>query len=319
MTYARIAACGAFLPEHILTNDALAQRVDTSDEWISSRTGIRQRHLVSENENVLTMAKAACQQALLQGRIDPESIDLLICSTSTPVMIFPSTACLLQNELNIKRDIIAFDLSAACGGFLYALDIAEKYIRSGAVTTALVIGTEVCSKMVDWQDRNTCVLFGDGAGAFVVQKSTQPGFEAISLAAQGRYHDLLTWPNQALSTTATSPYLSMSGQEVYKLAVTELTKSAEAILQKMHLQIGDIDWLIPHQANSRIIDAIAKRLNLPAEKIICTLAEHGNTSSASIPLAMTNALECGKIKRGDRILFQAIGAGMVWGSALTVY
>lgn len=319
MKYARIEACGAYLPDNIVTNDDLAKIVDTSDEWISSRTGIRERRIVQEGEDALTMATAAAKKALEHGNIDAQSVDLIICATGTPVMMFPSTAAMLQNELNITRSIIAFDISAACGGFVYAMAVAEQFIKSGTARRAIVVGTEVCSSTVDWNNRNTCVLFGDGAGAFILGESDEPGIEGISLSSKGQYRDILYLRNRWMVDSDEEGWVVMDGKEVFKVAVTELARSAASILESHHLTVDDIDWLIPHQANTRIIEAIAKKLNLPKEKIINTLQYHGNTSSASIPLAMAKALQDDKIHRGDRILFQAIGSGMVWGSALSIY
>lgn len=319
MTYTRIDSCGAFLPDNIVTNEDISKIVDTSDEWISSRTGIHQRHIITEKDTPLTMAVAAAKDAITKADIDPESIDVIIGASATPLMMFPSTACLIQNELGIQRSIIAFDVSAACAGFIYAMGIADQFIRNKMAKRVLIVGSEACSTMLDWNDRNTCVLFGDGAGAFVLSASDEPGIEDVELHSNGQKHDILYLKNRALVDTDKEACLVMDGKEVFKFAVNSLTQSAQSILERAQLSVDDIDWLIPHQANTRIIDAISKKLGLSTEKIINTLQYHGNTSSASIPLAMAKALDDGKINRGDRILFQAIGGGMVWGSAISIY
>lgn len=321
MNYARILSTGAYLPERAVSNDELAKRVDTSDEWITERTGIKNRHIAADNETTASLATIAAQRALEDGGLDPNDIDLILVGTCTPDRMFPSTACLVQKALGIERNIPAFDLSAACAGFLYGLVVAEQFIQAGTVKNALVIGSEVLSRVVDWSDRRTCVLFGDGAGAVVLQQSDEPGILSRHLHAQGRYEDILYLPNDlaAPQLKEDSPYVRMAGHEVFKLAVTELGNVATETIQHSGTTQEEIDWMIPHQANLRIIKSVAKRLNLPMRKVILTVSEHGNTSSASIPLALDEAIKDGRIQRGQRLLMEAIGGGMTWGSVLLNY
>lgn len=317
MTYARIVACGSYLPKKVMTNKDIQKLVDTTDDWIVSRTGISNRRIANEHETTLTMATQASQNALSMAQLEANDIDLIICATCTPDLMFPSTACQVQAELNIQRSIIAFDISAACAGFLYALSTAEQFIRAGRVKRAMVIGSEAMSRIIDWNDRNTCILFGDGAGAFILDAHDTPGIRDFSLHSKGQYRDILYLKNAAL--TEEPAYLKMQGKEVFKLAVNELERSALDMLDKHNLTADDIDWFIPHQANARIISAIAKKLGLEPHKTILSLNELGNTSSASIPLAFDAALKDGRIQRGHTLLFQAIGGGMTWGTALVTF
>jgi len=317
MTQARILACGSYLPEKVMSNNDLQKLVDTSHEWIVSRTGIAGRRIANELETTTSMAAKASQKALDMAELNSIDIDLIICATWTPDKMFPSTACVVQAELGIKKSIIAFDISAACAGFLYALSTAEQFIRSGNVKRALVIGSETMSRIVDWNDRNTCVLFGDGAGAFILEAADKPGIHEFSLHSKGQYQDILYLKNAALTEEQT--FLRMQGKEVFKLAVNELERSAQAMLTKHNMTADDIDWFIPHQANARIISAIAKKIKLDPSKVILCLDKLGNTSSASVPLAFDAALKDGRIQRGHKLLFQAIGGGMTWGTALVTY
>lgn len=316
MTYARIKGTGGYIPQQILNNDDLEEMVKTSDEWIMKRVGVRERHIVgNSSDNSSTMAVAAAQRALAAAHMDPQEIDMIIVGTATPQYYFPSTACLVQRHLNIREDIPAFDLNAACAGFIYSLSVANQYIQSGSAKTALVIGSESLTKLVDWTDRSTCILFGDGAGAVVLQADDEPGILNTLIHANGRYSDLISSKNPIWD--ANSPfYLQMRGNEVFKIAVKKLGEIVDETVKKSGLEKSDIDWLIPHQANMRIIAAMAKRLNLPLERVILTIEEHGNTSAASIPLALDKAVRDGKIKRGDTLLLEAFGAGLAWGSAL---
>ncbi len=316
MTYSRIQGTGGYIPEQILSNDDLEKMVETSDEWIMKRVGVRERHIVGNStDNSTTMAVEAAKRALEAAEMDPQEIGMIVVGTATPEYYFPSTACLIQRHLNIKQDIPAFDLNAACAGFIYGLSVADKYIQSGAVKTALVIGSESLTKLVDWKDRSTCILFGDGAGAVILKADEEPGILSTLIHANGSYSDLITSYNPIWNPGA--PYhLQMRGNEVFKIAVKKLGEIVDETVQKSGLEKSDIDWLIPHQANMRIIAAMAKRLDLPLERVILTIEEHGNTSAASIPLALDQAVRGGKIKRGDTLLLEAFGAGLAWGSAL---
>lgn len=319
--FACIAGTGSYLPQKILTNADIAAFVDTSDEWIIERTGIKKRHVVAEHETAATMGLMAAEQALVAAQLSAQDIDLIIVATCTPDKFFPSTACLIQQRLNIQKSIPAFDLSAACAGFIYALTVAEQFIANGKIKNALVIGSEAMSRIIDWQDRSTCVLFGDGAGALILSASDTPGIISSHLHAQGKYQDLLFLPNNmaAPALRNDSPYLQMRGHEVFKLAVQALNDAVDEVLQHNNIKTKDIDWLVPHQANLRIIQAIAKRLQLPMEKVILTIAEHGNTSSASIPLALDVAIRDGRIKHGQALLMEGFGGGMAWGSVFVRY
>lgn len=319
MIYAKIAGTGSYLPEHRLANADLDPALDTSDEWISERTGIRARHVAAENENVASMAKMAAERALESAGLQADDIDLIIVATCSHENFFPSAACVVQSLLGIKAPIPAFDISAACAGFVYALVTAEQFIKSGVAKTALVIGSEVMTRTVDWTDRSTCVLFGDGAGAVVLQASSELGILCSRLHAQGHYKDLLTLPNTMTARNLTSKYVQMRGNEVFKIAVRYLEEVVEEILEEQGISKEDIQWLVPHQANLRIIAAMAKKLNMSLERVILTIAEHGNTSSASIPLALDCGIRDGRIKRGDNLLLESFGGGLAWGATLIRY
>lgn len=306
--YSRIVSTGSYLPEKILTNYDLEKMVDTSHDWIFERTGINQRHIADENESTVDMAYKASLKSIEKSNINVDDIDMIIVATTTPERAFPSTAVLLQNKLDIK-DCFAFDINAACTGFIYALDIADKYIRNNSIDNILVVGAEKMSALVDWSDRNTCVLFGDGAGAVIISSSNNPGIILSTIGSNGSYKDLLT-------VNPDSDFIEMKGNDVFKIAVNTMGKIARETLDQHDLKIDDVDWLIPHQANSRIINAIAKKLSLPSEKIIITVGNHGNTSAASIPLAIDYATETGDLKKEDTVLLEAFGAGFTWGSTL---
>lgn len=316
--YARISGTGAYLPTRIVTNHDLANRVDTTNEWIVSRTGIEQRHIAGAQESTAMMATQAAQKALEAARIHPNDVDLIIVATCSPDNNFPSVACELQNCLGITNRSAAFDIAAACSGFIYALSVANQFIKAGLAKTALIVGSETLSRLVDWDDRATCVLFGDGAGAVVLQASNEPGVYSTHLHAAGEHTDLLS-ARHPTTTTPENCFIRMQGNTIFKLAVTELTQAVTETLAANAISIDKIDWFIPHQANLRIIQAIAKRLQLPDLKVVITLDKHANTSAASIPLALDTAVRDGRIKRGDVLLLEAFGSGLTWGSALVQY
>ncbi|QXP84270.1 beta-ketoacyl-ACP synthase III [Methylococcus sp. ANG] len=318
--YSRIAGTGGYLPREVVTNDDLAMRVETSDEWIVERTGIRRRHIAAADETASSMAEIASRQALEAAAIDPHDLDLIILATSSPDRVFPSTACLLQQRLGV-RSCAAFDVQAACSGFIFALSIADQYISAGNANRVLVVGTEVNSRSVDWDDRSTCILFGDGAGAVVLESSTEPGIMSTHIHSDGHYQDLLYLPNPASNGEGSdeSRTIRMQGSEVFKVAVNTLGRIVDETLEQNGLQKSDVDWLVPHQANIRIIAATAKKLQLPMERVVVTVDEQGNTSSASIPLAFDEAVRDGRIKRGQTVLMEAFGGGFAWGSALLRY
>ena len=306
--YSKIISTGSYLPDKVLTNYDLEKIVDTSHDWIFERTGINQRHIAKNNESSVDMAYHASLNCIERSGISIDEIDMIVVATTTPERVFPSSAVLLQNKLNIENSF-AFDINAACTGFIFALDLADKYIKSKSVSNVLVVGTEKMSSLIDWKDRNTCVLFGDGAGAAILSASDDPGIISSTIGSNGSYKDLLT-------VNPDSDFIEMKGNDVFKIAVNTMGKLAQETLASNKLTIDDIDWLIPHQANSRIINAIAKKLSLPVDKIIMTVGEHGNTSAASIPLAMDNAFVKGSLKNNDTILLEAFGAGFTWGSML---
>jgi len=314
MTYARIMGTGSHLPEKVLTNSDLEQLVETSDEWIVERTGIKQRHIAHQSETPSYMGLNAAKQALEMAGESAESVDLIIVATATPQCYFPSTACLIQKELKLN-DCTAFDLNAACSGFIYALSVAEKWVANKSSQCALVIGTEVLSRITDWSDRGTCVLFADGAGAAVLKPDENAGIYSTHLHANGHYSDLLYAPNH-ISDSEESPLIKMHGSDVFKIAVTRLSQLVEEVLTYHAIDQSSIDWLVPHQANYRIVKATAKKLGLPMERVVSTIEDHGNTSAASIPLALDLAVRDGRIQRGDRLMFEAFGAGFTWASAL---
>lgn len=321
MIYAKILGTGSYLPEKILTNQDIEKIVDTTHDWIVERTGIHQRHIAAEHETALSMAEKAARQAMAAAHLTPKDIGMIIIATTTPEKMFPSTACLLQQRLGIAG-CPAFDLnSTACAGFIYALSIADQYIRHGSIKNALVIGSEVMSRVVDWTDRTTCVLFGDGAGAVVLGASKEPGVLSTHLHADGVHKDVLS-----LHVSIGRPmeveealYIKMTGNQLFKLAVNILGDLFDETLAANSLHKSDVDWLVPHQANIRIIQAMAKKLNLPMENVAITLDEQGNTSSASIPLALDKAIRDKRIKRGNMLMLEGFGGGLAWGSALIRY
>ncbi|MFH1043953.1 MAG: beta-ketoacyl-ACP synthase III [Pseudomonadota bacterium] len=316
MIYSRIIGSGGYLPRNVVTNGDLARRMDTSDEWIRSRTGIRQRHIAEAGETSSSLALEASRAAIASAGIAAQEIDLIILATSTPDYIFPSTACLLQAKLGIKGGP-AFDVQAVCSGFVYALVTADLFIRSGQHRCALVVGAEVFSRILDWNDRGTCVLFGDGAGAVILRANDKPGIMASALHADGSYAGILSVPGSVCGGKAIGdPFLRMDGPAVFKFAVRVLDEVARETLSKCGLRIEDIDWLIPHQANLRILESTAKRLGLPPEKLIVTVDTHGNTSAASVPLALDAAIRDGRIMPGHRVMLQAVGGGFTWGATL---
>lgn len=316
MTYSRIIGTGSYLPEKKLSNRDLESMVDTSDEWIYTRTGIRNRHIAAEHETTSDLALKASQRAIAAANIDASEIDLIIVATSTPDMIFPSTACLLQAKLGIKGGA-AFDLQAVCTGFVYALATADSFIRSGQHRCALVIGAEIFSRIMDWTDRGTCVLFGDGAGAVVLRASDTPGVLSSHLHADGSYANILCTPGSVKNGAVSGvPFLKMEGNSVFKLAVKVLDDVGREALAANDLSIDQIDWFIAHQANVRIIHASAKKLGLPLDRVVVTVENHGNTSAASIPLALDVAVADGRIRRGQYVLLEGVGGGFTWGAVL---
>ncbi|ALN65729.1 beta-ketoacyl-ACP synthase III [Lysobacter antibioticus] len=321
--YARIAGTGSYLPEKVLTNQDLAKLVDTSDEWIVSRTGIRERHIAAEGETTCDLAYHASVRALEAAGVSAQEIDLIVVGTTTPDLIFPSTACLLQHRLG-ANGCAAFDVNAACSGFVYALTIADKFVQSGAAKTVLVVGSETLTRMLDWNDRGTCVLFGDGAGAVVLKADSETGILSTHMHADGGKKELL-WNPVGVSVGFkpeehnVGVKVLMTGNEVFKYAVKALDSVVEETLEANGLDRHEIDWLIPHQANLRIIEATAKRLDMPMDRVIVTVDRHGNTSSGSVPLALDEAVRSGKVQRGQLLLLEAFGGGFTWGSALLRY
>jgi len=319
MTYARIAGTGGYLPERVVTNKDLEEMVDTTDEWIRERSGIKRRHIAADGETTSDMAVVAARRAIEAAGITNNDIDLIILATTTPDKVFPSTACIVQRRLEIKT-IPAFDVQAACSGFIYAFDIANRFIKTDGASNVLIIGSETYSRILDWTDRSTCVLFGDGAGAVVLQAAEEAGVISTHIHSDGEFEELLHVPAGISSGYATvqqeAAYIQMKGHEVFRKAVGTLGMIARETLAGNNIDKEEIDWLVPHQANLRIITAAAKKLGLPMERVIVTVDEHANTSSASIPLALDVAVRDGRIKRGDLLLFEAFGAGFTWGSAL---
>ncbi|WP_028387845.1 beta-ketoacyl-ACP synthase III [Legionella fairfieldensis] len=317
MKNAVINGTGSYLPEQVVTNQDLESRLDTSHEWILTRTGISSRHIASEKETTSFMACEAARRALAASTINAEEIDLILVATCTPNYFFPGIACHVQKALNIVRPIPAFDISAACSGFVYAMDIAKQYINAGSAKHILVIGSESMSRAVDWTDRSTCILFGDGAGAVVLSASEEPGILASKLHALHDEDTLLSYPNY--SNEEQKAFIEMRGNEVFKLAVNIMGDVVDEVLQACDLQKADINWLIPHQANIRIIQAIAKKLSLPMSQVIVTIENQGNTSAASIPLALDYSIRENRIKRGDLLLLESFGGGMTWGAIIVRY
>ncbi|OGV75723.1 MAG: 3-oxoacyl-ACP synthase [Methylotenera sp. RIFCSPLOWO2_02_FULL_45_14] len=318
MIFSRIAGTGSYLPAKILTNAELESMVDTTDEWIFARTGIRERHIAAANEFTSDLGVAAAKNAIEAANIDPQSIDLILVATTTPDRIFPSTACLIQHQLGIKNNCPAFDVQAVCSGFVYALAVADSMIKSGSVKTALVIGTETMSRITDWTNRSNCILWGDGAGAVILQASHETGIISTHLHADGSYEKLLNVP-AGVSKQKGDRTMKMEGNAVFKMAVNTLDQIVDETLIANGLQKSDIDWLVPHQANIRILQATAKKLDMNLDKVVVTVDKHGNTSAASIPLALDVAVRDGRIQRGNLILMEAFGGGFTWGSALIKY
>lgn len=323
--YSRVAGTGSYLPPGRVTNQELAERlakngIETSDEWIVARTGIHARHFAEPDVPTSELALIASRRAIEAADIDPQSIDLIIVATSTPDYVFPSTACLLQSKLGIKSHGAAFDVQAVCSGFAYALATADSFIRGGQARTALIVGAETFSRILDFNDRTTCVLFGDGAGAVILQASDEPGVLSSALHADGSYANILCTPGHVNGgVVAGSAFLHMDGQAVFKLAVNLLEKVAVEALEKAHLSADQIDWLVPHQANIRIMQGTCRKLHLPQERMIVTVGEHGNTSAASIPLALDVAVRDGRIQRGQNVLIEGVGGGFTWGASVIRY
>ncbi|MEE4304565.1 MAG: beta-ketoacyl-ACP synthase III [Wenzhouxiangella sp.] len=320
--YARIIGTGRYLPEKVLTNKDLEQLVDTSDQWITERTGIRQRHVAAEGQTTCDLAEQAARRAMEDAGLKPGDIDLLLVGTTTPDLVFPSTACLLQHRMGMA-ECGAFDINAACSGFIYALSVADQYIRNGTARNVLVVGAETLTRMLDWNDRSTCVLFGDGAGAAVLTADENPGILSTHIHANGGYSDLLkvdvgvSRGFRAEERGGVS--VSMKGNEVFKVAVNTLGRIVDETLAANNLEKEDLDWLIPHQANLRIIKATARKLKMSMDQVVVTVDRHGNTSAASVPMALDVALRSGDIKRGDKLLLEAFGGGFTWGAALVAY
>ncbi|ORU93762.1 MAG: 3-oxoacyl-ACP synthase [Cycloclasticus sp. symbiont of Bathymodiolus heckerae] len=317
MLNAKITGTGSYLPEKIVTNKDFESIIDTTDEWIYARTGIKQRHVIAKHETTSSMAEMAANQALEAAGVNASDIDLIIIGTSSPDRVFPSTACILQQKLGVG-DCAAFDVQAACSGFIYALGIAHQFIKSGGATKALVIGAEANSRILDYTDRSTCVIFGDGAGAVVVEASDEQGIMSTHMHSDGQYQDLLyiNNPIKDQQQDGDKAHMTMHGNDVYKVAVKTLSRIVDETLEANGMKKSDIDWLIPHQANIRIISSVAKKLGMPMEKVVLTIENQGNTSAASVPLALDLAVRDGRIKKGDTILMEAFGGGFVWGSAL---
>lgn len=322
MNYARIAGTGSYLPEKVLTNADLEQLVDTTAEWIVERTGVEERHIAAPDETTCDLAERASRRALEAAGLEPGAIDLIVLGTTTPDHVFPSVATQLQHRLGCAS-APAFDVQAVCAGFVYAMDIAHRFIRTGAARRALVAGADTFTRIINWEDRGTCILFGDGAGAVVLEAADQPGIIDSRLGADGRYKELLWVPAGVSSgyeqTRQNAAFVEMRGSEVFKVAVTTLKDIAEQILAANQMSVADVDWLIPHQANRRILAATAKRLGLPEERMVDCVRTHGNTSAASVPLALDVAVRDGRIQRGQMLLLEGFGGGFTWGATLVKY
>jgi 3-oxoacyl-[acyl-carrier-protein] synthase III len=314
--YSRIVATGSYLPARVLTNAELEKQIETTSEWIVERTGIRERHIAAEGELTSDLALKAAENAIEAADIDAGEIDLIVVATTTSDRVFPSTACVLQAKLGIINGCPAFDVQAVCSGFVYAVSVADQFIRSGQVKTALVVGAETLSRITDWSDRSNCMLWGDGAGAVILRASEQPGIIATHLHADGRYQDLLFVDGGVSLKKEGACYMRMSGNAVFKMAVNTLDAIVDETLAANGLQKSDINWLVPHQANIRIIQATAKKLGMSLDQVVVTVDRHGNTSAASIPLALDTAVREGKIKPGELVLMEAFGGGFTWGSVL---
>ncbi len=323
MKYSRITGTGSYLPEKVLNNYDLEKMVDTSHEWIVERTGIEKRHIAEEGQSTSDLAEIAAKNAMEMAGKTADDIDLVIVATTTPDLIFPSTACLLQKKLGITNSATAFDIQAVCTGFVYALGIADKFIKSSTHKCALVVGAETLSNILDWTDRSTCILFADGAGAVVLEESDEPGILSTHLHADGKYDELLRTKgglskNKELLDSG-GAFVEMRGNEVFRVAVNTLGRIVDETLEANNMKKSDVDWLVPHQANIRIINATAKKLKISTDRVVVTVHEHGNTSAASVPLALDAAVRDGRIKRGETILLEAFGGGFTWGSALLKY
>lgn len=322
MKHSRITGTGGYLPEKVLTNADLEKMVDTTDRWIVTRTGVRERRIAAEGENTVDLSEHASRRAIEAAGVDKDTIDLIVLATTTPDQVFPSTACLLQKRLGV-HGCPAFDIQAVCTGFVYALDVADKFVRTGSAKRALVVGAETFSRIIDWTDRSTCVLFGDGAGAVVLEAGDSPGIISSHLHADGQYKELLEVPagvSQGYDKVMNGQaYVTMGGSEVFKVAVNTLGNIVDETLEANNMQKSDVDWLVPHQANIRIIVATAKKLGLSMDRVVVTVDRHGNTSAASIPLAFDEAVRDGRIKRGDTVLMEGFGGGFTWGSVLLRY
>ncbi len=317
MIHSKIIGTGSYLPAKVLTNYDLEKMVDTSHDWIVSRSGIVERHIAADNELTSDLALQASRKAIETAGIEPDEIDLIIVATTSPDQLFPSTACILQDKLGIKNKGPAFDIQAVCGGFVFALNTADMYIKGGQVKTVLVVGAEVLSRMLDWSDRTTCVLFGDGAGAVVLRASETPGIIASKLHSDGSHRDMLKAEGNIRNGEVDGdPFIKMDGQAVFKFAVKVLSDVVEEVLEEQKLTGADINWLVPHQANIRIIEATSKKIGLSMDNVVVTVANHGNTSAASIPLALDTAVRDGRIQPGQNILIEAVGGGFTWGAVL---
>jgi 3-oxoacyl-[acyl-carrier-protein] synthase-3 len=316
--YSRILGTGGFLPKKVVTNRDLERMLDTTDTWIQERTGIKQRHVVSDGETCVDLAEPAARRAIDAAGITPGEIDLIVMATTTPDQIFPSSACALQNRLDI-HGCPAFDIQAVCTGFVYALGVADKFIRTGSASKALVVGAEAFSRIIDWTDRGTCIIFGDGAGAVVIGADHEPGIITSCLHADGAYRELLHVPAGVGNGYNGALFVEMKGNEVFRVAVTTLGRIVDEVLTANGMERSDIDWLVPHQANMRIIQATARKLDLPMEQVVVTVDTHGNTSAASVPLAFDQAVRDGRIQRGQVVLMEAFGGGFTWGSVLLRY
>jgi 3-oxoacyl-[acyl-carrier-protein] synthase-3 len=320
--YSRIAGTGRYLPERILSNQDLEKIVDTTDEWIRERTGIERRHIAAPGETTADLAEQAARRAMEAAGVTPADIDFVVVGTTTPDVVFPNVGCLLQERLGI-RGCPAFSVEAACSGFIYALSVADRFVASGGARRALVVGAETLSRITDWNDRTTCVLFGDGAGAAVLEPAAEPGILSCHLGADGAYKDLLFAPygtsRRPEPGMPDASYIQMKGNEVFKVAVKTLERLVEEAVTANGISRSDIDWLVPHQANLRIIEATAKRLGMPMERVVLTLQDHGNTSAASVPMALDVAIRDGRVKRGDLLLLEAFGGGFTWGACLLRY
>lgn len=315
-----VTGVGSYLPEKVLTNHELEQMVDTQDEWIFERTGIRQRHIAATDETTCDLAEQAALKALKAANKTPDQIDMIIVATTTPDLVFPSTACLLQQRLGVKG-CPAFDVQAVCTGFIYIMSIADQFIHNGTAGCVLLVGAETLSRILNWEDRTTCILFGDGAGAVLLEAGDNMGIISSCLHADGSYQDMLKVPSgvSKKSQHETDAFISMQGKEVFKVAVNTLGQEIDDILTTNNMKQEDIDWFVPHQANIRIISLMAKHIGLPMERVVSTIQQHGNTSAASIPLALDTAIADGRIKRGDTLLLEAFGGGFTWGSVLLKY